>query len=188
MSSKVTKITVIDIDPNVIRESKLHYKSEKVEFMTGYALDIPFGDNEFDAIVTFENIEHVSDYKAYLMKIKRVLKANEMVLLSTPNNRDIPIRIKKLIKNYRDWSEKYQPNKWHIKELYLDGLREKFNDYKSEFDYSFGQLLRIPKSTFSKNPVYDCKVLFNFFGKIARYTPKYRVSMVFELKKLNILK
>ncbi len=46
---------------------------------------LPFNDNWFDAVVSFETIEHVYDAAALVAEFRRVLKPGGQLLLSTPN-------------------------------------------------------------------------------------------------------
>ena len=45
----------------------------------------PFRDALFDVIVSFETIEHVTDYRVYLAEVRRVLKDEGLFICSTPN-------------------------------------------------------------------------------------------------------
>lgn len=47
--------------------------------------DLPFPDNEFEVITAGEIIEHLYDTSAFLQEIRRVLKKNGTLVLSTPN-------------------------------------------------------------------------------------------------------
>ncbi|MCM8770302.1 MAG: methyltransferase domain-containing protein [Candidatus Omnitrophica bacterium] len=46
---------------------------------------LPFEENFFDAVIAAEIIEHIFDTDAFLEKIKRVLKPDGSLILSTPN-------------------------------------------------------------------------------------------------------
>jgi SAM-dependent methyltransferase len=59
-----------------------------VSFEIGDLHRLPFGDDEFDLIVCFEAIEHVSDPKAVLDELRRVMRPQGLLALSTPN-RDV---------------------------------------------------------------------------------------------------
>jgi SAM-dependent methyltransferase len=48
------------------------------------ALRLPFG-RAFDAVVSFETLEHLSDAGAFLEEARRVLKPGGLLLVSTPN-------------------------------------------------------------------------------------------------------
>ena len=73
--------TGIDIDPEAICYAKKHYKAN---FLVGDATNLPFENGTFDAVTSFETIEHIKDYKKYLTEIKRVLKPGGKLILSTP--------------------------------------------------------------------------------------------------------
>ncbi len=45
---------------------------------------IPFPDNHFDAVVTFETLEHVFNLEQILVEIRRVVKPNGLFLVSIP--------------------------------------------------------------------------------------------------------
>ena len=44
-------------------------------------------NKEFDVIVSFEVIEHIADHSQYLKEIRRVLKDDGILIISTPNKR-----------------------------------------------------------------------------------------------------
>lgn len=49
------------------------------------ALNLPFADESFDAVVSFETIEHVNEVDHFLEEMKRVLKPGGLFICSTPN-------------------------------------------------------------------------------------------------------
>lgn len=53
------------------------------------ALLLPFSDSSFDIIILQDVIEHLSDIENLLNEIKRVLKPNGTIYLSTPNKLSI---------------------------------------------------------------------------------------------------
>jgi SAM-dependent methyltransferase len=66
-----------------IETSGHNHKLSKVDyFYDGKTL--PFPDNTFDAVVSFEVVEHVFNIEEMLSEIKRVLKANGTLLLTVP--------------------------------------------------------------------------------------------------------
>lgn len=52
---------------------------------------LPFDDNSFDVVTMIEVIEHIHPYKAYkiLAELRRVLKKNGRLLITTPNYRSL---------------------------------------------------------------------------------------------------
>ncbi len=55
------------------------------ELVNASALQIPFANSSFDLIIIQDVIEHLNDTNSFLIEIKRVLKPNGMIYLSTPN-------------------------------------------------------------------------------------------------------
>jgi len=56
-------------------------------FIRANALRLPFSDNSFDAVVTFETIEHVVEGHEFLQEMRRVLRPGGVLICSTPNIR-----------------------------------------------------------------------------------------------------
>ena len=90
----------------------------------GHAL--PFPDACFDAVTSFETIEHLAAPEHFLEELQRVLRRGGVLVLSTPNARI---------------TEHYPRNPFHLKEYYPEELaellRSRFRDV-----WLFGQLPR----------------------------------------------
>ena len=54
-------------------------------FVNGTALQLSFSNHSFDLIIIQDVIEHLTDTKSFINEIKRVLKQNGIIYLSTPN-------------------------------------------------------------------------------------------------------
>lgn len=71
----------ISYDRNIAKTAPI----KALEFKILEATSLPFVDNSFDVVVSFEVIEHVKDYERFLSEIHRVLKRGGKLILSTPN-------------------------------------------------------------------------------------------------------
>jgi SAM-dependent methyltransferase len=84
---------VIGVD--LSEEACAHVRSKyDIETRVGDAEAIPLDDSSVDLVVSFETIEHVGKPARFLDEIKRVLRPNGIVVISTPNrdpyHRDTP--------------------------------------------------------------------------------------------------
>lgn len=73
----------IDITPMNQTESPV--LDAGIAFTRGDTLRLPFASDSFDAVTTFEVLEHVPDDAAMLGEIYRVLKPGGTLILSAPN-------------------------------------------------------------------------------------------------------
>lgn len=81
------KVTGIDVSRASIKEAKENPSG--VAFLIGSAYKIPFPKDTFDAVFTFDVIEHLSDPGLALSEIKRVLKNKGVLALSCPTEGNI---------------------------------------------------------------------------------------------------
>jgi 2-polyprenyl-3-methyl-5-hydroxy-6-metoxy-1,4-benzoquinol methylase len=82
----------IDISEETISYCKERYKKDNIEFIQGDVAEIRMANNSVDAIVSFETIEHVDENSQlqFLREIKRVLKSDGILIISTPNEKVFP--------------------------------------------------------------------------------------------------
>ncbi|HLG90569.1 MAG TPA: class I SAM-dependent methyltransferase [Candidatus Saccharimonadales bacterium] len=85
LARKAKKIIGVDSDKKTIAYALEKYGLKNIEFLVGDANRIPIKDNAVDMVVSFETIEHVSDFKKFLREMKRVLKDDGLLVISTPN-------------------------------------------------------------------------------------------------------
>ncbi len=77
------KYTAIDKIEAVI--NRLRLKFPDYRFESGHFPPIPFPDNSFDTVVSFQVIEHIKDDALFIKEIERILRPGGTALLTTPN-------------------------------------------------------------------------------------------------------
>jgi 2-polyprenyl-3-methyl-5-hydroxy-6-metoxy-1,4-benzoquinol methylase len=74
-----------DIAEDAIKDSKQYWQRGNLTFALLDGTNLPYADNYFDTVVSFETIEHTTQYRQMLSEFSRVLKPNGIALISTPN-------------------------------------------------------------------------------------------------------
>ena len=116
------EVVGVDISQDAIDHAQKKYSSKNLCFQVGSVLNIPFEPEVFDVVVSFETIEHISDHRKMISEIKRVLKPDGVLIISTPE--------KAVYSDQANYS-----NPYHEKELY----EEEFVQIISE-QFQFFQL------------------------------------------------
>lgn len=80
----------VDYNQDAITYAKATYGQKNISFIQGSATSIPLDDASVDVVVSFETLEHIDDYRKFMAEIKRVLKADGLLILSTPNDKEFP--------------------------------------------------------------------------------------------------
>jgi SAM-dependent methyltransferase len=76
----------VDLDEPTVEHSRRNYEAPNLSFRIASALDLSeFEPGSFDAVVAFEMIEHVDDHARLIAEIDRVLAAEGILILSTPD-------------------------------------------------------------------------------------------------------
>jgi ubiquinone/menaquinone biosynthesis C-methylase UbiE len=80
-----SSIKACDISEKMIAIAKENYPSKKMDFFVSDAIVLPFDDNSADIILLFEAIYYIEDIGKLMDEIKRVLRPNGELLISTAN-------------------------------------------------------------------------------------------------------
>lgn len=84
------KVIGIDNSKDAIDYAKKTYKGRGLKYVLSDALALPFNNESFDVCVSFETIEHLKNQEYFIKEVKRVLKRNGLLILSTPNKTIYP--------------------------------------------------------------------------------------------------
>jgi ubiquinone/menaquinone biosynthesis C-methylase UbiE len=116
----------MDIDEKVIRFAKEKYKKDNLEFKPGNIENTGFKDYSFDIIISFETIEHLDNHIAAMNEIKRILKPDGILIMSTPD-RDKYNFIRSV------------PNRFHLHEMNFEEYKTMLNQYFEHNRFLFQQ-------------------------------------------------
>jgi GT2 family glycosyltransferase/2-polyprenyl-3-methyl-5-hydroxy-6-metoxy-1,4-benzoquinol methylase/glycosyltransferase involved in cell wall biosynthesis len=104
MADVARSVIGVDIAKAAVKHASTTYKKPNLKFRQGSAINLAFADASFDVVVSFETIEHLVEQAQMLAEIRRVLRPNGVLIISSPNR---PI--------YSEESGKH--NEFHVKEL-----------------------------------------------------------------------
>jgi GT2 family glycosyltransferase/SAM-dependent methyltransferase len=129
----------VDISQEAVDHARKTYAGQgHLEFLQGSAADIPLPDDSVDVVVSFETIEHHDLHREMLREIRRVLRPDGLLVISSPN---------RVV--YSELSGHH--NEFHVKELdfaeFDEVLRQQFSSVKY-----FGQRLAVGSSIFPLEP------------------------------------
>jgi len=84
LRAKAAFVSGVDIDLEAANAAKAECGTNAA-ILLGNGLGLPFADNTFDVITSFETLEHLHERARFLSELKRVLHPDGMLFLSTPN-------------------------------------------------------------------------------------------------------
>jgi 2-polyprenyl-3-methyl-5-hydroxy-6-metoxy-1,4-benzoquinol methylase len=105
ISDVARSVRGVDISDDAVQHAtNLYAYRNNLEFSQGSATALHFADASFDVVVSFETIEHLSEQAEMLAEIRRVLRDDGVLVISSPNR---PV--------YSEESGEH--NEFHVKEL-----------------------------------------------------------------------
>lgn len=78
-------LVAADFSPSAVMETKRLLDGSPCDIRVADIQQIPFGDNEFDLVISLETLEHVPDCEKGLSELVRVTKPGGRVIVTTPN-------------------------------------------------------------------------------------------------------
>ena len=105
-------VTAIDISELFIQEAKNNYlDNNNPEFCVQDVSKLEFPDSMFDAVCSFDFIEHVADVEIAMKEMGRVTKNGGILIISTPNHL-YPISY---LKEFVKWKSKKYYRPWEAR-------------------------------------------------------------------------
>ncbi len=84
-SGGAARVVGVDIDDKAIRYACQNHQIDATSFICSSGDRLPLADNAVDIVTSFETIEHVPDDVALVEEFYRALRADGILIISTPN-------------------------------------------------------------------------------------------------------
>ena len=112
LAASAHSVTAIDISPEAVTHATERYQEiDNLNFEQADCTKLDLGEQKFDAIISFETLEHLEAQEEMLSGFRRLLKPGGWLLISSPDKAE-----------YSDAADYHNP--WHVKELYRQELME----------------------------------------------------------------
>lgn len=106
LASRARSVRGVDISQEAVDHATARYAAvSNLTYMQGSAAAIPLVDDSVDVVVSFETIEHLMEQEEMMAEIRRVLRPDGVLVMSSPNK-----------EVYSDRAGYH--NDFHVKELY----------------------------------------------------------------------
>ena len=105
LAARAAAVVGVDLAPEAVAHAAQRYRADNLEFRQADCTALPFGDDTFDCIVSFETLEHLGDQRGLLGEFRRVLRPEGFLLISTPDKAVYTDRLR-------------NENEFHVAELY----------------------------------------------------------------------
>ncbi|OGL45655.1 MAG: hypothetical protein A2W05_01840 [Candidatus Schekmanbacteria bacterium RBG_16_38_10] len=125
LSMKASSVIGLDISRETVENARVKYAKGNLNFIIGDCRSIPFKDNYFDVVISFEVIEHLEEQATMIEEANRILSHDGILIISSPNKKVFT-------------EEGGALNKFHVKELYREEFVDLLEKYFSEV-FLFGQ-------------------------------------------------
>jgi ubiquinone/menaquinone biosynthesis C-methylase UbiE len=111
------RIAGADFSLESVRYASERFGCETACFVCADGVRLPFAGGCFDAVVSFETVEHIQQYETFLAECRRVLRDGGLVVCSTPNRRIFSPELDKPL------------NWFHVREFWPEEFRELLGRY-----------------------------------------------------------
>lgn len=118
LAANAKQVMGCDLDLASVEYAKNHYHMNNIEYLQGNATALQFCDASFDAVVSFETIEHIENYRQAISEFRRVLRVGGLLIMSSPN-----------------YNTSKHDNKYHIKEFSKQELINELSGFADQQYY-----------------------------------------------------
>ncbi|MBB2167644.1 glycosyltransferase [Gluconacetobacter aggeris] len=85
LAQVASSVTGVEIDAASVIHATREYRHANLAYLQGDALALPLPDGSIDVAVSFETLEHLADQHRFLGELKRVLRPDGLLVISTPD-------------------------------------------------------------------------------------------------------
>ena len=120
VADSCSEIVAVDISQQAISYAQNNYKKDNLEFKRIgdiESTDLPFPDTTFDAVISFQVIEHLIKDERFFKELNRVLKKEGVLIVATPD------KTSRLFSFQKPW------NQYHVREYDMSTLVANASQY-----------------------------------------------------------
>ncbi|WP_418026704.1 methyltransferase domain-containing protein [Paenibacillus sp. JJ1722] len=173
-SAGAAMVVGVDIDQDSVNNAKRTYHADNINFMYGDVNKLPFKDETFDMVVSFETIEHIANGADWIKESARLLKEEGLFLVSTPN---------RSITNPGNYFEEQPLNQHHCFEY---NITEFIGELMNEYDILdiFGQSYINDHDSYYYHVMREARQLNRGFApdKVVEQTEKHELISLKDVK------
>ena len=138
LATGAKNVAGVDVSDRAIKYANAKYANEGLTFQVVDGARIPFEDNAFDVVTSFQVVEHLVEYESFFREVRRVLAPGGIVILTTPNS------LLRLDPGMKPWNE------FHVREFNPEELASTLMGYFNEVSI-LGLYANEPLYTFQVN-------------------------------------
>ncbi len=168
LARKFKRVCGVDVSEGAIKYAKENWQEKNIDFVVGSGINIPFPRDTFDVVVAFEVFEHIEKWESFLQEIKRVLKKDGKLYISTPN-----------------------------KDIYSPGTAKPINPHhffemtESEFKKAISDVFEINHFFGQRTPIYNDHWIWRVVNPIFmvfKSVISYKTNNALKLRIINLIK
>jgi 2-polyprenyl-6-hydroxyphenyl methylase/3-demethylubiquinone-9 3-methyltransferase len=110
-------VTGVDLARGALAEAKKRDQTKTVKYVEANALELPFENESFDAVISLDFLEHVDNPKKVIEEISRVLKPGGLFFYHTFSKNWLSYLV--VIKGV-EWFVKNTPEHMHVYDLFIN--------------------------------------------------------------------
>jgi len=154
LAARAAAVVGLDIGADAVAHARERYPHGNLQFDHGDATQLPYADRCFDAVVSFETLEHLEAQETLLAEFRRVLRPDGFLIISSPDR-----------KTYSD--ETGYNNPYHVRELYRGELEALLSSVFPSYRL-YGQKLMFASAMWDLNACQGSQFLLNDDSVIER--------------------